>query len=287
MDRRHAAVALLTYAVVAGAITFLGLPPTVAIVCVGPLVLFAPGCAVVLALAIPDRAQLPGRRVTLSVALSIATTALGGLLLNAVAPLTRTSWTAWLVGFTCVFSFVAFLRSRRVSSPPAAAMSTPRRLVATHWRGLALGGVAMVLIAGAATLTEISSRNAYEKPVIQMSLLPSRDYSRRVLQLRVANLSTHKERLKLTVTHRRGPKTSSQLVLPPSAVWTREERLGRFGLSAALRRPGEKRPFREVSWTVAPVALARRTTGHPPARLRSAGIRRAARARHATTARSK
>ena len=273
MARRWTAVALPAYALVAGAIALLGLPAVVAIVCVGPLVLFAPGCALVLALAIPERAQLPGRRVVLSVALSIATTALGGLLVNAVAPLTRTSWTIWLVGFTCVLSVVALLRRPALPAAPAR-QPWPKRSARIPWRGTALGVTAIALIAGAVTLTEISSRNAYEKPLIQMSLVPSPGYGGRVLRLTVSNLYPHEERLMLTIARGRNAKSVTSVVLPASYILTREERVGATGMSASLRRPGQARPFSEVSWIVAPVVGARRGSVH------SKRVRRATRILH-------
>ena len=273
MPRRWAVAALPAYALAAGAIALLGLPAVVAIVCVGPLVLFAPGCALVLALAIPERTQLPWRRVVLSVALSIATTALGGLLVNAVAPLTRTSWTIWLVGFTCVLSVVALLRRPPLASAPAPQLRAERS-VRIPWRGMALGVTAMALVAGAVTLTEISSRDAYEKPLIQMSLVPAPGYWGRVLRLRVVNRYPHEERLILTIIRGRNAKSVTSVVLPASYVLTREERLGTNGISASLKRPGQARPFSEVSWIVAPAAGARRGSVH------SKRLRRATRSLH-------
>src|ERR1700685_2531619 len=112
MDNRPGVLVLPCYSIAAALVVLLRLPPAVAAVCVAPLVLLAPGYALVLALDIPGQADLPGRRFVLAIALSVATTALGGLIVNALAPLTAASWTVWLVAFTCACSLAAFLRVR-------------------------------------------------------------------------------------------------------------------------------------------------------------------------------
>ncbi len=260
MDNPQTLLVLPCYAIAAGLLVLLRAPPLVTALCAAPLVLLAPGYAMMLALGIPGRSDLPGRRFVLSIALSMATTALGGLVVNALAPLTTASWTVWLVGFTCVCSFVAFLRATEhlsFSSVPRAARRyaalAPRTL---RWQPLALALLVILLLSGAVTLTELNSRSTYDKPVTQLSLVPAAGSNGRELRLSIGNLSAHAERVILTVIRGRAPGTITSVRVPASHTWTREEAVGKLGLSASLRFPDRRQPFSEVAWS---------GVGRPPA----------------------
>jgi hypothetical protein len=279
MDSRWAVVVLPCYAIAAAALVALRLPPAVAAVCVAPLVLLAPGYALVLALDIPSRAELPGHRFVLSIALSVATTALGGLIVNALAPLTAASWTIWLVAFTCACSLAAFLRAPERPSLSSARRASrgdgARRTRQLPWQRVGVGALVLVLLAGAVVLTELNSRSAYDKPLTQLSLLPSAGSSGRKLRLSIGNLSSHTERLTLTLARRRRPSTMVNVVIPAAHTWSREEPGYEVGLNAWLTKPGQRQPFSEVSWSGTRRVPARRHRRAARARHRRARLRKA------------
>ncbi|HLH14224.1 MAG TPA: hypothetical protein VKV16_05500, partial [Solirubrobacteraceae bacterium] len=165
MDDRRAPLWLACYALAAAVAVVVRLPPAPAALCTAPLVLLAPGLALVLALGIAGEREHPGRRLAVAVALSMATTALGGLLVNAATELTTTSWTVSLAGWTVACSLVAFLKA-----PPRATRSStkrPREWAAGRrvWTQALACVLALMLLGGAAALSERNSRSAYDKPV--------------------------------------------------------------------------------------------------------------------------
>jgi hypothetical protein len=256
MGSRSAPLVVLSYAAVAAAVVLLDLPSLVAIVLVAPLVLAAPGLSLAMALRIDSHPELPWRLVVLSIALSLATTALGGLLVNALAPLTAESWTIWLVGFTVVCCSVALFRAGPPLSPgirPRLIRCAPnRRLLVRHWGSVATGGLVIVLLASAAALTEVSSRNAYNTPIVQLSLQPTSGSGGREVQLSVSNFSNHAERLQLAIARGRGPDAIRFAKVPASRTWTVNELVGSSGLSAVLTRPDQPGPIGEVTWRPTP-----------------------------------
>jgi hypothetical protein len=251
MSKRLGASLLLGYAVAADVIVSIGLPPALAVLCLAPLVLFAPGYACVLALGLADDARLPGRRVLLAVALSMGFVALGGLLLNAITSLDETSWSEWLVGLTCVFAIAALARDfyddpRFTASRPRIPAKLPS---APSWQTGAAGAVVILAFAAAATLTETSSHSEYNKPVTQLTLLPVRGSFRQQLRLTVTNLSSRAQRVTLTVSHGAGRASATALVVPASKAWSLVEPAYAGGVQAALTRTGEQHAFSEVAWT--------------------------------------
>lgn len=251
MSKRLGATLVLGYAIAADGIVAIGLPPALAILCLAPLVLFAPGYACVLALELVDDARLPGRRVLLAVALSMGFVALGGLILNAITSLDQTSWSECLVGLTCVFAIAALARD--LYDGPRITVSRPR--VPAEWRSAlswqtgAAGAVVILAVAAAATLTETSSHSAYDKPVTELTLLPVPGSSRQQLRLTVTNLSGRPQRVTLTVSHGAGRGRATPLIVPASKAWSRVEPAYAGVVQAALTRPGEQRAFSDVSWT--------------------------------------
>ena len=262
MAKRLGPALLALYAVFAGATALLRPPAVVGAICVSPLVLLAPGYALVMALRIRPRRDLPFRRLMLSVALSLATTVLGGLLINAVARLTTTSWAVWLVGFTCVCVCVALVRGpwqSDSSTEPEARTLVPRPKGIFGPKPVAIGVLVILLMAASVILTEVNSRRAYNLPVTQLSLLPLPGSSGRKLQLAVTNLSKVQERLTLTLTPARGHSTTAALSIPASHTWTDEELAPSLGLTAALTRPSQAAPFSEVTWRGPPVNRPKQT----------------------------
>ena len=121
LNRRREALVLAGYAVLVAALLLLDPPTLLAAILGAPLVLLAPGLALVIAFDIGGDSDLPMRRLILSIALSVALGALGGILIDLVAPLDRTSWASWLVAFTCLCSAVAIWRTDEPAAAPLAA----------------------------------------------------------------------------------------------------------------------------------------------------------------------
>jgi len=235
----------------------------------------------VLALGIVAEPEHPGRRLVLAIALSMAATALGGLLINAVTELTTTSWTVSLVGFTCACSLVALVRREpRPRSPSAASARIPA--ITSRVRRQAIPCLlALLLLAGAVVLTERNSRSEYDKPVTQLTLSPSPGAGARAVRLTVTNLTGRTERMILTVTDGSRPAVRRLVSLLPAQHWVSQEPVLGTGLRAALTRPGRSSAFSEVTWGELPTsANARRQSApstsrraHPHRRRRLADTR--------------
>jgi hypothetical protein len=242
------------YAVVAGAIAQAGIPSVAAAPLLAPLVLFAPGYALLMTLeGASARPDMPGRRFVMAVALSMASVALGGLVLNALFSLTRLTWVLWLAGLTCCLSAVAFVRNRdnQVVAAAAALRPAARPLESIRgsksWGAFATSTMVLVAFASAVVVTELSSRKAFDKPVTQLSLMPTSD--RNSLWLVLTNMSGRAERVTLTLTKGDQRPVRRSLVVGPSRSWSREESIpAHGGLHASLTRPGGPHPFSEVSW---------------------------------------
>ena len=261
MDSRLARIATPSYAAAAAIVVLLHAPPALTAVLAGPLVLLVPGLALLAALDLPGQAEYPGRRLVLSIALSLATTTLGGLILNAVADLRATPWVIWLVAFTFVCSAIGWLRASSAdglgAEAAAARRSAAQRFRSAPWHQLAVAGIALLLLAGAAVLTEESSRSHYDKPLTQFSLVPAAGSNGHSVRLTIVNLTPNTEEMVLTLF-----RGSSQIGTVPVKVlssrsWTREEALAGGVLRATLTTLGGLEPFSEVSWTGNGTAVAR------------------------------
>jgi hypothetical protein len=263
MDSRLARIAAPSYAAVAAIVVLLHAPPALTAVLAGPLVLLVPGLALLGALDLPGQVEYPGRRLVLSIALSLATTALGGLILNAVADLKVTPWVVWLVAFTFVCSAVGWLRASSgaeglAGEAAAARHSAAERIGSAPWHQLAVAGIAVVLFAGAAVLTEESSRSHYDKPLTQFSLAPATGSNGRSVRLTIANLTPNTEEMDLTLFRGSFQIATVPVKVLPSHSWTREEALTGGVLRATLTTLGGLTPFSEVSWTGTAVTRAPR-----------------------------
>jgi|GEM_PF-2910883 len=261
MDSRLARIATPGYAAVAAIVVLLRAPPALSAVLAGPLVLLVPGLALLAALDLPGQADYPGRRLVLSIALSLATTALGGLILNAVADLRATPWVIWLVAFTFVCSAVGWLRASSAEGLAAEAVAARRsaaqRFRSAPWHQLAVAGIAVLLFAGAAVLTEESSRSHYDKPLTQFSLAPAGGSNGHSVRLTIANLTPDTEEMDLTLFRGSFQIATVPVKVLPSHSWMHEEALTGGVLRATLTTLGGLEPFSEVSWTGDGTAVTR------------------------------
>jgi hypothetical protein len=236
---------LVAYALVAAAVVAADVNPVLSAVFAAPLVLLLPGWALRSALGVETGIDSPARGTVLSVAISMAVVILGGLLLNAVFALTGTSWTLWLVAVTCLASGVAWMRERRAAS---GRHSVRPRLTVSVWRVVSVGIVVGAALVAAVVLTETSSRNAYNKPVMQLSLAPAPGSAGTRLRLAVTNVSSDRVTVVLTIRRSGKRPAAVHLRLGPSATWTRSERASGGRLTASLAQAGRSAPPSVVAW---------------------------------------
>jgi hypothetical protein len=253
VNSRREALAIATYAIVVAAVLLLDPPALLAGLLGAPLVLLAPGLALVLALDIDGDGELPMRRLILAVGLSLAVTALGGIVINTFAPLDRTSWTIWFVGFTLFWCAIAGWRAEDPAAAPFASAAEWLPEEARGRGGLRWAAIAVVvglILAGAATLTQITSRNAYDSPLVELSAQSVPGSNGAKVKLSVANQTGHAEALRLTISGG-GPGKVEDLEVPASQSWSTEAEVGPGGLSAVLTKAGGSRPVGEVLWSAA------------------------------------
>jgi hypothetical protein len=245
LNSRREALLVATYAVVAAAVLLLDPPTLLAGILGAPLVLLAPGLALVMALDIDGESEFPMRRLILSIALSLAVTALGGIAINTFAPLDRTSWTIWFVAFTCFCCAVAIWRAEEPAAAPLAGALEwlPGRGgegVGRRWAGVAV--VVCLILAGAATLTEITSRNAYDTPLVELGARPVPGSSGET-EISVVNRTDHAERLRLAYTENTEPHPFEDFELPASGIFSEDLSVGPSGVTVELKRPGDSEPL--------------------------------------------
>jgi hypothetical protein len=250
LNRRREALLLATYAVVAAAVLLLDPPLLLAGIIGAPLVLLAPGLALVMALDIDGESEFPMRRLILSIALSLAVTALGGIVVNVVAPLDRTSWTVWLVAFTCFCcGFVIWRAEEPAAAPFAAAIEwLPGRggeESGRRWAGIAV--VLCLSLAGAAILTGVTSRNAYDSPLVELGARPVPGSNGEV-EISVANKTDHAEHLRLTYLEGTEPNPFEDFEVPASGRWSEDLSIGVSGVTAVLTKVGDSQPLGELIW---------------------------------------
>jgi hypothetical protein len=176
---------------------------------------------------------------------------LGGLLLDAAFALTSTAWTVWLLAVTLGACAMAFARDASDRATVQAASEHDRPL-ATRRRRIRTRQVAAVVLAllplgGAVVLTAVTADDAYDKPLVQLSVLPTSAEESR-LRIAVNNNSDTVSRLIVRLE----PDTrhdSIVVTLRPSQTWTRTVHAPRHQFVATLRRPGEQQHFAHVTWS--------------------------------------
>lgn len=245
MNSRREALLVAAYAVAAAVVLLLDPPALLAGIVGAPLVLLAPGLALVMALDIDGESGFPMRRLILSIALSLAVTALGGIAINTFVPLDRTSWTIWFVAFTCSCCAVAIWRGEEPAAAPIAGAIDwlPRRGgegSGRRWVGIAV--VVCLILAGTVALTQITSRNAYDTPLIELGARPVPGPSGEV-ELSVANKSDHAERLRLTYDEGTVPNPFEDIEVPASGRWSEDLSVSSLGVTVVLTRPGDPQPL--------------------------------------------
>jgi hypothetical protein len=246
LNSRREALLVAAYAVLAAAVLLLDPPTLLAGIIGAPLVLLAPGLALVMALDIDGESEFPMRRLILSIALSLAVTALGGIVVNILAPLDRTSWTIWLVAFTCFCCAIVILRAEEPAAAPFAAAIEwlPGRggeESGRRWAGIAV--VVCLILAGAATLTAVTSRNAYDSPLVELGARPVPGSNGNEVELSVANKTDHAEHLRLTYLEDTEPNPFEDFEVPASGRWSEDLSIGVSGVTVVLTKAGDSKPL--------------------------------------------
>jgi hypothetical protein len=245
LNSRRESLLVAAYAVVVAAVLLLDPPTLLAGIVGAPLVLLAPGLALVMALDIDGESEFPMRRLILSIALSLAVTAVGGIVINTFAPLDRTSWTIWFVAFTLICCAAAIWRGDAPAAAPLAA--------AIEWlpgrdgkeRGRRWAGIAVALcliLAGAAALTEVTSRNAYDSPLVELGARPVAGPKGEV-EISVANKTDHAEHLRLTYHEDTVPSPFKDFEIPASGRWDTDLFVGEEGVTVVLTKAGDSQPL--------------------------------------------
>lgn len=154
--RGHGDLRLVAWASLLCAIAALALPwPAASLVFAAPLALFAPGYAIVAATFARRRLD-PPRLLALSLALSLAVLALGGLVLNYLGGIHGFSWGVLLLLVVLGCCRGAALRRERGSEPLRPRMPRPSGLEV----GFAVGGLAAVVAALALASTTLPAKDA-------------------------------------------------------------------------------------------------------------------------------
>ena len=245
VNSRREALLVATYAVLAAAVLLLDPPALPAAIVGAPLVLLGPGLALVMAFDIDGEAEFPMRRLILSIALSLAVVALGGIVVNILVPLDQTSWTIALVAFTCSCCAVAIWRGEEVGAAPFAAAIEWLPARSGDGRGRRWAGIAVIvclILAAAAILTETTSRNAYDSPLIELGARPLAGPTGEV-EISVANKTDHAEHLRLTYVEETFPKPFEDLEIPASGRWSEDLSIGPSGVTVVLTKPGNPKPL--------------------------------------------
>lgn len=154
--RGHRDLRRLAWGSLLCAILALILPwPAISLVFAAPLALFAPGYAIVAAtFARRDLDRAP--RLVLSLALSLAVLALGGLVLNYLGGIHSFSWTVLLLLVVVGCCRSAALRRKRGAQPSPRRLPRPSGLEA----GLALGALGAVVAALVLASTDLPAKSA-------------------------------------------------------------------------------------------------------------------------------
>ncbi len=154
--RGHGDLRLLAWGSLLCAIVALVLPwPAISLVFAAPLALFAPGYAIVAA-AFARRQLDPARLLVLSLALSLAVLALGGLVLNYLGGIHGFSWAVLLL--LVVLGCCRSAALRRDRPPESLRLRLPKPGVPKL--GLALGGLAAVAAALVLASTTLPAKSA-------------------------------------------------------------------------------------------------------------------------------
>ena len=139
-----------------------------------PMVLALPGYAVVTAL-FPRRVMGRVEQVVLSLGLSLAIAVLGGFALNWTSSgLRSSSWAMLLSGITIGGCIVGLARQHGHLMPDIEGLRTEHLGVGLTWRQVLLGGLAMVIVGGALTLSTMgAAQQQRAQRFTQLWILPA------------------------------------------------------------------------------------------------------------------
>jgi hypothetical protein len=210
----------LVYCAAASAVLAVEPPAAVGLLCLMPLVLFAPGHALVRALDPPSGTRRAADHAVLAIALSFGAVVLGGLVLNGVFSLTRLAWAVWLVALTALASLVALARVHGSVAPSGSRTGEtrgPRPLPRPRRATVAGASLALVAVAGAVVVNEISAHRWYRTPLTELSLEGA---SPRAARLTVSNHSGTRQTYRLSLTVGRSLLDSFDLTVAASRSWT-------------------------------------------------------------------
>lgn len=211
-----------------------------------PLILVAPGYA--LTRALQGARQLgPLELATLTLTLSFATEALGGLVLNAFdVRLDAHAWSALALAVTASGALLAVIRRQLVSQRPLPALGR----LSVRPGTLVVGTVTCALLVAAGLVAGISQAHLDRREsVTQLTVVPTRavDGSLR-LALSVKNSRERSAVYRLQVSEGGGPEISVDLRLRAGETWSEARSLPSGGSRPAvitLLRDGQ--PYRSVT----------------------------------------
>ena len=232
-ERRFHFAGVVGYAVLATVAVWAAEPKGVAGVLIAPLLLVCPGYALV-------RAIEGGRRVdalelaTTTLALSFATAALGGILLNAFhVPLTARTWSTLMLLVTAGAAAVAFGRGAWTGE------RTLRRSTRVGAKPLLAALAICMLLVAAAGIADHSERTRDRRTsVLTLGVAPSPNGS--TLRISVVNSESAPGRYRVRI--KSGSRsTNFALALRPGESWSGTRRLPR-----AASGPTQVQLFRET-----------------------------------------
>jgi uncharacterized membrane protein len=216
-----------------------------------PFVLFLPGYALSAAL-LPDGRMGLVERLALSLGLSVAVAAIGGLLLNLVpSGLTASSWRFLLLGVTLVASGYAFWRRQhdRIPGPGALVTQISVREAALLSSAALLIGLALGL--GATGVNPLGRSARADTPFTQLWAIPSQNGQQTVVHLGLHNYEGKRIAYRVTLeTDNRVLAEWPQVTLEDGDSWqaqaTLPATLSGQEVSANAYRAGDTAPYRHV-----------------------------------------
>lgn len=168
---RRLALVLMAAAIVCSALSARSTGSAIQIATALPLVLFLPGAAIVQAVDPRRRRASGSQRLYWSLLGSLAATIAGGLILNVVSELTRTTWLAYLLGVVVVASVASLFRKGDHGGHSLSWAARLRRIRIPISSAL-LGIGAVLLVVGALAVSVYSSSTANREHFVQLWILP-------------------------------------------------------------------------------------------------------------------
>ncbi len=220
LERRWDLAAVVAYAVLATAAVWALEPGGIAGLLVAPLLLVCPGYALVRA--IEGRPHVDALELaTATLALSFATAALGGLLLNALdVRLTARAWSTLMLVVTAAAAAVAAAHAARADEP------THRRSIRVRPMPLLAAVAACLLLVAAAVIAHRSQRSLDRRTsVTTLGVAPFGDGSR--LSISVVNAESAPDRYRVRI-EADGHTTGFALALKPGERWSGIRRVPRL-----------------------------------------------------------